>query len=125
MASPNPHLIIALFHIFLVVPFLLYIGIQRSSVPVWIYWICLVLGILLLVYHGAKTVLKLMQNIPSYWVNIIHALFLAPLLIYLGWKKYDSSRPAYEVLLLFTFGALGYHFLTIVNLVQEGSALLR
>lgn len=125
MASPNPHLVIALFHIFLVVPFLLYVGTQRSSLPVWIYWVCLVLGILLLVYHGAKAVVKLMQNIPSYWVNVIHALIIAPVLIYLGWKKYDAARPAYEILLLLTFGALGYHFLTIVNLVQEGTALTR
>lgn len=124
MASPNPHLVIALFHLFLVAPFFLYVAIQRSSIPLWVYWILLILGIIITIYHGAKAVLKYLESLPSIWVNVIHAAFIGPLLLYIGWKKYDTPRAAYEILAITGFGALGYHFLTIVNLVQEGNALL-
>ncbi len=121
-ATPDPHLIIALFHIFAVVPFLLYVALQRTSVPVWIYWIVLVLGILITVYHGAKGALRWITKSPGIWISAIHAIYLGPLLIYIGWKKYDTPRPAYEVLTLFAFAALGYHFLTVANLASSSSA---
>lgn len=125
MAGPNPHLVVALFHIFAVVPFLLYVAIQRTSIPVWVYWLLFAIGLLITIYHGAKAVLKYLEKLPSVWVNIIHAVYLGPLLIYMGWKKYDTPRAAYEILALFGFAALGYHFLTVVNLVQEGAALVK
>jgi hypothetical protein len=42
-------------------------------------------------------------------VNLIHALWIGPLLLYIGAKKKETPRPAYELLLLTAFGALGYH----------------
>lgn len=43
------------------------------------------------------------------WVNLIHFLWIGPLILYIGAYKKETPRPAYELLLLTTFGALGYH----------------
>lgn len=56
------------------------------------------------------------------WINVMHVLYIGPLLIYIGYNKKDTPRYAYEILALFGFGALGYHiYQTIVhmNLVTE------
>lgn len=43
------------------------------------------------------------------WINLVHVLWVGPLLLYIGAKKKDTPRPAYELLLLTGFAALGYH----------------
>lgn len=98
-----------LFHILLVAPFFLWIGVSRSNVPSWVYTTLLILGIVLLVYHGYKSVLRYQQKSNFIWVNLIHAFIVAPILLYIGMKKKDTPRPAYEMLLLVSFAALGYH----------------
>jgi hypothetical protein len=42
-------------------------------------------------------------------VNLIHALWVGPLLLYIGIHKKETVRAAYELLLLTGFAALGYH----------------
>lgn len=58
---------------------------------------------------------------PSVWVNIIHVAFIAPMLIFIGAKSYDTPRWAFEVLAMLGFGALGYHLYSIVMELQAMS----
>lgn len=39
---------------------------------------------------------------------------VAPLLIYIGIKQKETPRPAYELLALVSFAALGYHMYSLV-----------
>ena len=55
------------------------------------------------------------------WINLIHVLTVAPLLIYIGSRGYDTPRWAYEVLAMLSFAALGYHLYSIVTSLQEMS----
>lgn len=123
MTTVNAHLIISMFHIFIVVPFFLYVAFQRASVPLWIYWTCLVVGIILAVYHGVKAYLRWVSKNPMVWINAFHFLIVAPVLIAIGSYQYDTPRYLYELLKILGFGALGYHFFSIAEMVQEGSAV--
>lgn len=105
----NAHVIINLFHIILVAPFLIWIGVSRANTDINVYTFLLVLGIIVILYQGYKAYTKYMSNSSSIWVNLIHMLWIGPLLVYIGYKKKDTERSAYELLLLTAFGALGYH----------------
>ena len=113
----NPHIILSLFHLLLVVPGLLYVGFMRAANPLWVYWFLGGLGIVLALYHGSKAIAKWFAGSPSFWVNAIHAFLLAPLFIYIAINRRETPRAAYEMILLFAFAALGYHIYNLaINL---------
>jgi hypothetical protein len=112
----DSHAILSIFHILAVVPFFLYVGLQRAALPDQVYTSLWILGAILVVYHGYKAFLKYKNASPSLWVNLIHMLVVGPLLIYIGAKGKDTPRPAYEILLMIAFAAGGYH---IYSLIQQ------
>lgn len=114
----NGHIALSIFHIFIVVPFFLYIAFVRGQIVPWVYQSLLGLGIVILLYHAFKVIVKWKAHAPSVWVNIIHVLFIAPLMIYIGSKAYDTPRWAYEILAMLGFSALGYHIYSIVMEIQ-------
>jgi hypothetical protein len=115
----NGHINISIFHIFAVVPFFLYVAFMRGQLVPWVFTVLTGLGLLIGVYHAYKVFLKYKAHSPSIWVNIIHVLFIAPLMIYIGSQAYDTPRWAFEVLAMLGFGALGYHIYSIIQTVQE------
>ena len=111
----DTHIILSLFHLFLVVPFFLYVGFQRSATPPVVYTVLLALGVIITLYHGYKSWVRYMAASPSLWVNLLHFLYVGPLLIFIGSKGRDTPRWAYEVLLMFAFAAGGYHLYSLVQ----------
>jgi hypothetical protein len=105
----DKHVLINLFHIFLVTPFFIWVGVSRGNLPDGAYTTCLILGIIVLLYHAFKSFRRFTQGSSYIWVNLIHALWVGPLLLYIGIHKKDTVRAAYELLLLTGFAALGYH----------------
>ena len=63
--------------------------------------------------------IKWKANSLSVWVNILHVIAVAPLLIYIGSKGYDTPRWAFEVLAMLGFAALGYHLYSMVNEIKD------
>jgi len=112
------HLLLAVFHIFLIVPLFLYVGFERAATPEWLYNILFGLGVLLLVYHGSKGAIRYMAGSASAWINLFHAVLIAPLLLWIGYYGKKTERPAYELMLIAGFGALGYHLKNLVVLTQ-------
>ena len=112
------HFMLSLFHILIVAPMLLFVGFQRADTPVWLYNTLLVLGIIILLYHGFRLMLRLRDNSGYAWVNLIHILFIAPLLIYIGYHKKECPRSAYEILLMLGFAAVGYHLFSLVRNIE-------
>jgi len=112
------HFILALFHIFLVVPFLGYIFINRAATPDYIYNILFFVGIFVLIYHIYKSLAKFSINSQTLWINVFHVLLVAPLLIYIGYNEKKTPRAAYELLGLLTSAALGYHLYNLILLSQ-------
>jgi Na+/melibiose symporter-like transporter len=113
------HIPIALFHVLVIAPFFLYVAFVRGQLMPWIFSALLGLGLVIMVYHAYKTVVKWQAHSLSVWVNIFHVLLIAPLLIYIGASAYDTPRWAFEVLAIFGFGAAGYHLYNMVLEIQE------
>jgi len=111
----DAHFIISLFHLIAVVPFFAYIYINKLSLPEWVYTLLFSLGIFVLLYHSYKAVLKFMARSSSLWVNLVHVVAVAPIMIYIGYTAKNTPRPAYEILLMLTFAALGYHLYSIID----------
>ena len=101
-------LFLRLFHIVIVGALFLYVGIQRTSIPKWMFPALLVLGIIIVFYHIYKSVIHI-QDKKGYWVNLIHILLIGPLLIYIGYYGEDTARLYFELLLMSSFAVIGYH----------------
>jgi hypothetical protein len=114
----DAHFIIALFHVLVVVPFLGYVFINRAATPEYVYNILFFVGIFVLVYHAYKAVLRLRNGSSLVWISLIHVLAIAPIMIYVGYMSKKTPRPAYEILGLITFAALGYHLYSLVLMTQ-------
>ena len=114
----DTHFVLSLFHILIIVPFFLYVGVYRASTHPWVYKALLVVGAILLLFHGSKLIARLSVRSDYAYINAIHALLFAPLLMYIGWHQQETPRAAYEVLLMITFAAFGYHLFSLVRILQ-------
>ena len=114
----DPYLLIAILHVVLIVPFLLWIGFQRAATPEWVYHVLFGTGLLILAYHGFKAVGRFFAKSQFLWVNVIHVLFIAPLLLWIGYHAKKTERSAYDMLLIVAFGAFGYHLYKLVIMSQ-------
>jgi hypothetical protein len=111
---------LAAFHILFVVPLFLFVGFSRAANPEWLYNVLLGLGLFLFAYHAFKAAVRFIARSPYIWVNLIHALLIAPLLVFIGIYGKKTPRAGYEMLLLVAFAALGYH---MYNLFLEINVL--
>ena len=102
------HTSLHLFHIILVGGLFLYIGINEKNTPNMLLNALLPLGIIILLYHLYRSYVKLTTG-KSIWVNLIHILLVAPLLIYIGYNNKTTARLYFELLLMLGFAAIGYH----------------
>jgi hypothetical protein len=121
----NEHVILNIFHLLFVAPLLIYVGVQRASLPEWAFNCLLGLGIVVLMYQLYKSYIKYSSGALSLWVNLIHVFIIAPLLIYIGAKGKNTPRSAFEMLLLLGFAAFGYHLYYLVlaaNTVSGGKS---
>jgi hypothetical protein len=104
----DKHTIIHLFHILLVGPLFIYVGIKRETIPKLMFPFLLVLGAFITLYHIYLAYNKLKQG-QSAWVNYIHFLIIGPLLVYIGYQGLETTRKYFEMLLLLGMAAIGYH----------------
>lgn len=65
-------------------------------------------------YHGYKAFNRYLSGSSALWINLIHVFYVAPLLIYIGYKGRETPRYAYELLALIGFAALGYHTYNLI-----------
>lgn len=114
----DTHFWLAIIHLLFVVPLFLYVGFLRADTPHWLYLALLAIGVVILVYHGFKLIVRLKNRSSYSWVNAIHVLLVAPLLIYIGYHKKETPRFAYELLLMGGFAAAGYHLFSVVKQLQ-------
>ncbi len=111
----DTHFWLAIMHLLFVVPLFLYVGFTRANTPQWLYLALLAIGLVVLVYHGFKLIVRLKNRSGYSWVNAIHVLLVAPLLIYIGYNKKETPRSSYELLLMAGFAAGGYHLFSLVK----------
>jgi hypothetical protein len=97
-----------LFHILIVGTLFLYVGIQKTLIPTFMYPVLLGLGFIIIFYHCFK-VYNYIKLGKGYWVNLIHIFIVGPLLVYIGYNVEKTSRLYFELLLMLGFAAIGYH----------------
>lgn len=111
----NSRVIVAIFHLIVIAPLFLFVGMRRAAVPEEVYQGLLVVGTFVLGYHLWRLSVKFRSQASGQWVNLIHAVLIAPLLIYIGANKKETPRYAYELLTMTGFAALGYHLVSLVQ----------
>lgn len=119
MRRMNGHIALSIFHVLVVAPFFLYVAFVRGQLMPWIFTVLQVLGVVILIYHAFKTIVKWKAKSLSAWVNILHVVAVAPILLFIGSKGYDTPRWAFEVLAMIGFAALGYHLYSMVIEIKD------
>jgi hypothetical protein len=112
-------MMLALFHILIVAPFLLYVAVVRGQLTPFVFTILQILGILILIYHSYRVVVRWKSNSPLVWINIFHVIVVAPVIIYVGNSAYDTPRWAFEILAMMAFTAAGYNLYGLVMHTKE------
>jgi len=107
-------LFVHLFHILIVGSLFLYVGIVKTNIPNFMYLVLLILGIIIIFYHGFKVYKKLKQGLNP-WINYIHIFIVGPLLVYIGLNREKTQRLYFELLLMLGFASIGYHGYYLVN----------
>lgn len=103
--------IIHLLHIFLIGGFLLYVGLKENACPAWIYPTLLVVGLAVFAAHAYYIYKSGGKNVNSWF----HVLFVAPLLLLVGYSKKSASHDLYRLVLISAFASITYHSYAIVR----------
>ncbi len=114
----DKYFLVVVFHVAVVVPVLLWVGFNRAATPEWLYNVLFGVGLLVLAYHGFKAVARWFAKSPVIWVNLIHVGIVAPLLLWIGYQGKKTGRPAYDMLLMTAFAAMGFHLYKLVVISQ-------
>jgi hypothetical protein len=114
----DQHFVLSIIHLLFVVPLFLFVGFKRAATPQWLYMAMFAIGAIILVYHGFRLIVRLQTRSSAAWVNAIHLLIVAPLLLYIGYDKKETPRSAYELLLMLGFAAGGYHLYSMVKMLD-------
>jgi uncharacterized membrane protein len=111
MAPDGKYIFVNAFHVFLVAPALIYIGLVKPKTPAFLYTVLLVVGALMIPLHLYNAIKCLMGRMfePAMWY-LVHVLLLAPLLIYIGKFGRDrTAQSAFLALAIIGFAALAFH----------------
>lgn len=112
------HILLSLGHLLVIAPALLYVAFSRAATPGWAYSTLLFVGLFIIAYHGYRAFVRIVKKSSYAWVNLIHVMVVAPLIIYIGYNRQDTPRAAYEMLAMLGFAAVGYHLYSLIKLLQ-------
>ena len=97
----NSHMILHLVHLFILGPFLLYVGLGYPIPP----WVLTAVGIIVILYQGYKVYAHYSKQ-EAIWVNLFHVAIVGPALLAYGLTE---ERWARELIFMLGFAAIGYH----------------
>ena len=110
--------LIAIAHLAVIVPLLLYVGFNRAATPEWIYSVLFGLGLLVIAYHAYRGIARWTAGSQLVWIHLVHIALVAPVLLWIGYNGKKTERPAYEILLMLAFAALGHHMYKLIVVSQ-------
>ena len=114
----DTYLLVAVAHVAIIVPTLLYVGFNRAATPEWLYNVLFGTGLLVLAYHSYKGAARWAAGSQLVWIHFLHVLLVAPVLLWIGYNGKKTERPAYEILLMLAFAALGHHIYKLIVVSQ-------
>ena len=111
--SYNRNLIL-IFHILIVGPIFLYLGLMKSNSIKMVKHIVVGIGVILALYHSFLTYKHYNTSKYLSYLNLTHILFFAPLLIYTGSVE-NAVYPTYDILCVLGSGII---ILSIYKLIK-------
>lgn len=123
--------VINLIHILFLVPLFFYVYYKGTNkddkIQPWLCYFLMGLAVVSFIYHCYKLYLLSFAQ-PSEamlsqgqdekwkdWIYVIHVLIILPLIFYIGYNCQDTARKYFELLLVVTFAALGYHSFNLIK----------
>ena len=103
---------ILLFHLIIVGPLLIYITRTKESI---LYKPIIALGTILAIYHLYCFYKNYVDNKFINYINLIHIIFIAPLLIYLGIKKHTVIYPTLDIIAILGAGVMFHSFIKLIK----------
>jgi len=90
-------------HVFVLAPLFVYVGLKAEKTPNIIFMVFLVVGIVVALYHSYRIFVtyKSVGLVPYIYINLVHILLVAPLLVYVGMKKVKTEKIIYKALIVF------------------------
>ena len=101
--DPALHMkIVNALHVFILAPLFVYVGLKAEKTPNVIFLVFLVVGIVVALYHSYRIFVTYQSIglIPYIYINLVHILLVAPLLIYIGMKKVKTEIIIYKSLIV-------------------------
>lgn len=105
--------LVQLFHVVLIAPFLIYVGLYRDAVPDMLFRVLGLVAFGLLAYHMFRAYVN--WRTPRAWINLLHVGIIAPLLLTISYYKKDTPRALFEILIMLGVAAWGYHGLYLIR----------
>ena len=104
-------MLISLFHIFIVAPLLIYVGVKQNLTHTF-YQFLYYLGIGVILFHLFKSIKKLPRIA---YLNYLHVLLFGPLLVYIGYNEKNTPLFVYDIVEFLGVLALFYHGVKIIK----------
>lgn len=111
----NIHFIVSIIHILIIGPLFIYIGIVKP-INILFYVILTLFAIIISISFIYKYIYKKLYE----WLYI-HLLLFASLLFYISYLKFTKQiipNFLYSLLIAIGFGALGYHIVKLIKLLN-------
>ena len=108
----NKHTCVSIFHVFIVAPLLVYIGRSYGELDEWMFNFLILLSTGIFIHHGIKAYNR---GIQSGWFSLLHAVFFAPLLFYVGYARKETFIGVFPVISMLGFAALGFHLMKLLQ----------
>jgi hypothetical protein len=102
-------MLISLFHIFIVAPLLIYVGVKQNLSHTF-YQFLYYLGIGIILLHLFKSIKKLPRVA---YINYLHVLLFGPLLVYVGYHERNTPSFVYDIIEFLGVLALFYHIIKL------------
>ena len=112
------YLLVAVMHLAFIVPLLMYVGFNRAATPEWVYNVLFGIGLLVLAYHSYKGAIRWAAGSQLVWIHLIHIFLVVPVLLWVGYHGKKTERPAYDMILMLAFAALGHHVYKMIVVSQ-------
>lgn len=104
-------MLISLFHIFIVAPLLIYVGVKQNLSHTF-YQFLYYLGIGIVLFHLFISIKKLPKIA---YINYLHVLLFGPLLIYIGYHERNTPLFVYDMIEFLGVLAIFYHGIKIIK----------
>ena len=90
-------------HVFVLAPLFVYVGLKAEKTPDIIFMVFLIVGIVVALYHSYRIFVTYQSVglVPYIYINLVHILLVAPLLVYVGMKKVKTEKIIYKALIVF------------------------